>query len=92
MSDRFFEAQEKHYETPENNIRAAALRLARHKMLVRIAKGHTYPSLDIEDLNEILMVAGLPVIMPDEVKAKEVDVIKVDKEVEHDNTDKHDII
>ena len=85
MSERFFEAPEKHYETPENNIRAAALRDMRHKMLVQIAKGSAYPSLDLEDVNEILVVAGLPVIVPDEIHAKEVDVIKVDKEAENED-------
>lgn len=85
MSDKFF-------ETPENNTRQAAIRLGRHKLLVQIAKGVKYPSLELEDFNEMLIVAGLPVIMPDEIKAKEVDVIKVDKEVNHDNTNKHNII
>ena len=80
MSDKFF-------ETPETNIKAAALKCMRHKMLVQIGKGSAYPSLDLEDVNEILVVAGLPVIVPAEAKAKEVDVIKVDKEEpEYGNT------
>ena len=68
------------YETPETNVKAAALKLMRHKMLIEIGRGLSFPSLDLKDVNEILLVAGLPVIMPDETKAPEVDVIKVDKE------------
>lgn len=85
MSDRFF-------ETPETNVNRAALKLLRHKMLVEVGRGRSYPSLDVDDINEVLIVAGMPVVMPDEIKAKKVDVIKVDKEVEHDNTDKYNII
>lgn len=68
------------YETPENNVNWAALKLLRHKMLIEMGKGRTYPTLDVDDVNEILVVAGLPVIVPDELKAPEVDVIKVEKE------------
>lgn len=68
------------FETPETNVKAAALKLMRHKMLIEIGRGLSFPSLDLKDVNEILLVAGLPVIMPDETKAPEVDVIKVDKE------------
>ena len=68
------------YETPETNVKAAALKLMRHKMLIELGKGLSFPSLDLKDVNEILLVAGLSVIMPDETKAPEVDVIKVDKE------------
>ena len=68
------------YETPETNVKAAALKLMRHKMLVEMGRGLTFPSLDMKDVNEILLVAGLPVITPDETKAPEVDVIKVQKE------------
>ena len=80
MSERFFETPEKHYETPETNVKVAALNLARHKMLVQIAKGHTYPSLDIDDLNEVLMVAGLPVIVPQEVNTPELKIIQTSKD------------
>lgn len=79
MSDRFF-------ETPETNVKMAALKLLRHKMLVEMGKGRTFPSLEVEDVNEILIVAGLPVITPDELKAPEVEVVKVEKE-EPDNGD-----
>ena len=67
------------YETPETNVKLAALKLMRHKMLIEMGKDRAFPSLGIDDVNEILVVAGLPVIMPDELKAPEVDVIKVDK-------------
>ena len=80
MGERFF-------ETPETNVKGAALNVMRHKMLVQIGKGLSYPSLDIDDVNEILIVAGLPVIIPDEIKAPELDVIKVEKEAEHDNAE-----
>jgi len=72
---------EKQYETPESNIKLAALRLLRHKALVKLAQDRTY-LLGIEDVNEILCVAGLPVIVPEELKAKEIDVIKVNREDE----------
>ena len=75
------------YETPETNVKAAALKVMRHKMLVQIGRGSSYPSLDLEDVNEILIVAGLPVIVPAEIKAPEIDVIKVEKEAENDNAE-----
>lgn len=67
------------YETPETNVKSAALKLLRHKALVRVSKGSIF-LLEIEDVNEILTVAGLPLITPAEVNAPEVDVIKVEKE------------
>lgn len=66
-------------ETPETNVRLAALKLLRHKMLVQMAS-NKYPSLNAEDINEVLVVAGLPVIVPDKINFKEVNVIKVEKE------------
>lgn len=79
MSERFF-------ETPETNVKMAALKLLRYKMLVEMGKGRTFPSLEVEDVNEVLIVAGLPVVTPDESKAPEVEVINVEKE-EPDNGD-----
>lgn len=67
-------------ETPETNVKNAALNCMRHKMLVQIGKGSAYPSLDLEDVNEILVVAGLPVIVPNEVNVPELKVIKSKKE------------
>lgn len=61
-------------ETPETNVRLAALKLMRHKMLVMMANDTT-PQLYIEDVNEILTVAGLPVIVPEELNKREVEVM-----------------
>lgn len=67
-------------ETPESNVKLAALKLLRHKMLEQMAS-NKYPSLDAKDINEVLVVAGLPVIIPSEINKKEVEVIKTeDKE------------
>lgn len=55
-----------------------ALELARFKMEVRVAKGRS-PYLDDEDLNEILITAGLPLLQPGELE-KEVDLINLGKE------------
>lgn len=71
---------ERQYETPENNVNWAALKLLRHKMLIEMGKGRTYPTLDVDDVNEILVVAGLPVIVPDELKAPELKIIKLNEE------------
>ena len=58
-----------------NNERLkAALELMRFKALKEIASD-TMPLLDIKDINEILIVAGLKVIVPDEVNKKELEVI-----------------
>lgn len=62
MSNQFF-------ETPETNVNRAALKLLRHKMLTEVGKGRSYPALDVDDINEVLIVAGMPAIMPDEVKS-----------------------
>lgn len=55
-----------------------ALELARFKMEVQVAKGRS-PYLDDEDLNEILITAGLPLLQPGELE-KEVDLINLGKE------------
>lgn len=74
---------EKFFETPETNVKMAALKLLRHKALVNLAEGRTAMCY-IEDINEVLIVAGLPMIVPDEIKAPELDVIKVEKEEAED--------
>lgn len=79
-------------ETPETNVKHAAINLMRHKMLVQIAEGVSTPELSIEDVNEILLVAGFPVITPNEIHAKEVEVIKVERRADHDYTDDYDAI
>ena len=61
-------------ENSKNERLLAALELMRFKALSDIA-GNTVPLLDIKDVNEILLVAGMPVIVPDEVNKKELEVI-----------------
>lgn len=59
----------------------AALELARYKMRKEISGGHKYPSLDEDDVNEIMLVAGLPFI-----SANEMDVLEfTHDEDEEDN-------
>lgn len=67
-------------ETRENDVKDAAFKLLRHKMLVKIgdaanSKYEYSPHLCVEDINEVLLVAGLPVIVADELQKKEVEVI-----------------
>lgn len=57
---------------------SVALELMRHKALCDVHKGYT-PSLGIMDINEILTVAGAPLIVPEEVNSKEVKVIKAEE-------------
>ena len=69
--------------TEQNEIRGrAALELLRYKMLKAIEKNKSNyaTELKVEELNDILLVGGLPVVVPDEVKVKEVDVIAFNKE------------
>ena len=72
-------------ETPETNVKLAALNLMRHKALINLAQGRS-GGLYFEDVNEILVVAGLPVIIPDALNAQELKVIKVEKEESNGNT------
>ena len=58
-----------------------ALELIRHKVLVELSKGYS-GMLDPEEVNEAMVVAGLPLIVPGEVNAKEVNIIKTEKEDE----------
>lgn len=58
-----------------NEIRAkAALELLRHKALIEIAEGGPC-YLNQDDINEVFIVAGLPVIVPGEVDKKELEVM-----------------
>lgn len=68
---------EKQYETPEKNVKMAALKLLRFKALCEISKAGSPDEwiLKTRDVNEILTVAGLPVITPDELNKKEVEVM-----------------
>ena len=67
--------------TPEeqSSIRhKAALELARYKMQVQAAKGHA-PLLDDSDLNEIFIVANLPLLGPGELD-QELKMINLERE------------
>ena len=55
-----------------------ALELARFKMQVRVAQGRP-PMLADEDLNELFVVAGLPLLEPGELE-QEVELINIKKE------------
>lgn len=56
-------------------IRAeVAIELLRHKALIQIGKGGPC-LLDENDINEVLVVAGVPVIVPGEINHKELEVI-----------------
>lgn len=59
-----------------------ALELARFKARLQMAKGHT-PYLDENDLNELFIVAGLPVLTPNELEVPDINVIRF-KEEGHD--------
>ena len=52
----------------------ASLELLRFKSLVDMGEGRS-PVLNIKDINEVLMVAGLPVIVPGELEKKELEVM-----------------
>ena len=55
-----------------------ALELARFKMQVRVANGYSAMLTD-DDLNELFVVAGLPLLGPGEIE-QEVDLINIKKE------------
>ena len=60
-------------ETREKRAEVA-MELLRHKALMQIAKGGPC-LLDENDINEVLVVAGVPVIVPGEIHQKELEVI-----------------
>lgn len=60
-------------ETKEMRSRIS-MELMRYKILSMMASNCT-PQLYIEDVNELMIVAGLPVIVPDEVNKKELEVM-----------------
>ena len=70
-------------ETREHNA-IIAMELMRHKALINIAK-RKYEILSEQDVNECLLVAGLPLIVPGEVEAPEVKVININNEEEADD-------
>ena len=66
-------------QTETKEMRSAiALELARHMMMVKVASGR-HPYLDDEELNELFVVAGLPLLEPGELE-QEVDLINIKKE------------
>ena len=65
-------------ETREHRA-IVALELARHIALMKLAEKRTYV-MDFEEFNNIMVVAGMPLLTPAEVNAKEIDVIPVDQE------------
>ena len=67
-------------ETREHRA-IVALELARHIALMKLAEKRTYV-MDFEEFNNIMVVAGMPFIIPEEVDTKEIDVIPVNQEDE----------
>ena len=66
-------------QTETKEMRSAiALELARHMMMVKVASGR-HPYLDDEELNELFVVAGLPLLEPGELE-QEVELINIKKE------------
>ena len=53
----------------------AALELLTNKALKQMAATKSTCTLDEDDVNEVLLVAGLPVLTPDSLKAKTLEVI-----------------
>lgn len=74
-------------ETPETNVKLAALNLLRFKTLCELGKDGKLSTwvLRAQDVNEVLTVAGLPLIVPTELHSKEVNVIEVEKTEEDSN-------
>lgn len=65
-------------ETKE--LRASvALELLRHKVMVDLGRGYS-GIMNVMDINECLIVAGLPLIVPGELQAKEVTIIKTEED------------
>lgn len=53
----------------------AAMNLLKFKAMRQMAVGKSTCTLDENDVNEILMVAGLPIITPESLKAKTLEVM-----------------
>lgn len=53
----------------------AALELLTNKALKQMAATKSTCTLDEDDVNEVLLVAGLPLLTPDSLKAKTLEVI-----------------
>lgn len=61
-------------ETKEHRA-IVALELLRFLMLKEIGEDRERPMIRVEKLNEVLLVAGQPLVTPAEVEEKEVEVI-----------------
>lgn len=57
----------------ENTRLAASLDLLRFKLERELAQG--FKRVDIEELNEVFIVAGLPVVVPEDVNKKDIHII-----------------
>lgn len=65
-----------------------ALELLRFKVLKELTESSNHQwVIRLKDVNEVFLVARMPLIVPDEMNAKEINVIKFDKESQDDNTD-----
>lgn len=62
-------------ETPETNVKWAALNLLRFKAMSQMCEGKSTCTLDESDVNEILLVGGMPLIVPESFKSKELEVM-----------------
>lgn len=66
----------------QSEIRSrAALDLLAHKMIKKMKKNENY-GLDYEEINEILLVADLPLLVPEQIQNKELKVIEINTEEE----------
>lgn len=59
----------------ENNTMKAALELLKFKAMRAMCEGKTTCTLDEDDVNEILVVAGMGVITPESFNKKELEVM-----------------
>ncbi len=50
----------------------AAIELARYKMLKEIKRDNKYPTLTLNDVNEIMLVAGVPFVTENELDVVEI--------------------
>lgn len=63
----------------------ASLNLLRYKMLMQIAGGKD--TISYMDVNEVLLVGGMPIITPDEINAKELRIIRAEVKRQMDEMD-----
>lgn len=64
-------------DTESKEFRASvALELLRYKMKQEVSENPKYPSLNLKDINECLVVAGVPFV----TEANELDVVEITHE------------